>query len=336
MEVVLRVDGGAQIGYGHLFRSGALAEELRSRGHTVTVATTTPSPATAVFPEGVTTVELSSRGDPDPFVEWLDRARPDVVFTDAYPVDIAYQKAVRQRVPLAVHQDDARHAVCADLFANGNLYASDLAYEFIGDLPETCLGIEYVLLRREVWEQAAREPPWRDQPERAIIIMGGSDIGELTPTVVRAFEGFDLHVDAVVGPGCSERQEQAVRTAATETDANVHVRRNPDDLVERMLAADIAVSTASSTTYELLALGTPLVSIPVVDNQEPIATALRQRDVATVLQRGDREEAFQNAITVYIQETEMRRRRQQKGRQLIDGGGTSRVAAAITTLPEDR
>ena len=334
MDVVLRVDGGSQIGYGHLIRSGALADALHSRGHEITVATTTPEPATAVFPDGVTTVELPSRDDPTPFVEWVETSTPDIVFTDAYPADTAYQQAVRQRVPLAVLQDDARHAVCADLFANGNLYAADLDYEFVGEPPETCLGTDYVLLRREIREQAASQPPWRDHPDRAIITMGGSDIGGLTPTVVRAFDGFDLRVDAVVGPGCSERQELAVRTAATETDADVCVMRDPDDLVDRMLAADFGVSTASSTTYELLALGTPLVSIPVVDNQEPIAAALQQRDAATVLQRGDGEAAFRNAIAEYVRDTDLRHRRRQEGRQLVDGGGTDRLTAAITALTE--
>ena len=332
--VVIRADGGPAIGYGHLIRSSALAEDLLAAGQTVTVATTTPDAAQAVFPDTADTVELPSGGDAAPFVNWLQTATPDIVFTDAYPVDTAYQQAVRQQVPLAVLQDDARHAVCADLFANGNLYAPDLEYEFVGAPPETCLGTDYVLLRREIQELAATEPPWRDRPERAIITMGGSDIGELTPTVVRAFGRLDLRVDAIVGPGCSERQERAVRTAATETDADVVVTRDPDDLVERMLLADIGVSTASSTTYELLALGTPLVSIPVVDNQEPIATALRQRDAATVLQRGDGEAAFRSAITEYVRKTELRRRRRQEGRQLVDGGGTNRVAAAITELTD--
>lgn len=334
MDAVLRVDGGCQIGYGHLIRSGALADELTSRGHTITVATTTPDPASAVLPDDITVVELSSRSDPDLLVEWIKAAGPDVVFTDAYPVDTTYQQAVRQETPLAVLQDDARHAVCADLFVNGNLYGPDLEYEFVGDPPDICLGTDYVLLRREIRELAATEPPWRERAEHAIITMGGSDIGGLTPTVVRAFDGLDVRVDAVVGPGCSDAQEQAVRTAATATDADVRVSRDPDDLVERMLAADLAVSTSSSTTYELLALGTPLVSIPVADNQKPIATALNRRDAATVLQDGDGEAAFRNAITEYVRDTELRRRRRQKGRQLVDGGGTNRVATAITQLTD--
>jgi len=99
-----------------------------------------------------------------------------------------------------------------------------------------------------------------------------------------------------------------------------------------MAQADFAVSTSSSTTYELLALGTPIISIPVADNQEPIATALRTRDAATVLNRSDGHIKFRNSIREYIQDTELRQQRQLIGRELVDGRGTGRVAKYITTL----
>jgi spore coat polysaccharide biosynthesis predicted glycosyltransferase SpsG len=162
--------------------------------------------------------------------------------------------------------------------------------------------------------------------------MGGSDIGELTPTVVRAFDGFDLRVDAIVGPGCSNTQQQAIQTAATRSDADIRVRRDPDDLVDRLAAADFAVSTASSATYELLALGTPIVSIPVVDNQEPIAAALDDRDAAAILPRGSGTAAFRSSITTYIENAELRRTRRERGREMVDGRGTERIAEALTDI----
>ncbi len=330
----MRTDGGSQIGYGHLIRSSALAEELHSQGHSITVVTTTVKTAQDIFPEGINTIDIPVRGDSKPFVEWLDTVNPDIVFADAYPVDTAYQQAIREHVPLAVLQDDARHTVCADLFINGNLYGPTLDYEFIGDRPKQCLGTNYVLLRREIRERASEQPVWRPHPERATVIMGGSDIAGLTPTVVRALDGCSLRVDAIVGPGCSAEHEQAVRNAAAACSADVRVERDPDDLVDRMTQADFAVSTASSTTYELLALGTPIVSIPIVDNQEPIAAALRTRDAATVLQRGDDQAAFRSAITEYIDNTELRRQRQTHGRELVDARGTERVAEAMIELTQ--
>lgn len=334
MHLTIRADGGPEIGYGHLVRSGALAEKLLEQGHTVTVATTTPDAVREVFPTAVETVDLPSRDDPESFVAWLESARPDAAFTDAYPVDTAYQRAVRERVPLAVLQDDARHAVCADLFVNYNLHASTLDYEFVGRAPETCLGPAYVPLRREIRTRASDDPPWRDPPERAIVTMGGSDMARLTPTAVKAFDGFDLRVDTIVGPGCSDRQERAVRKSADAVSADVRVVRDPADLPERLFQADIAVSTASSTTYELLALGTPMVAVPVADNQRPIADALADRNLATVLRghEGPAVADFRDAIEGYVDDSECRRDRRERGQNLVDGRGTWRLRAELLSL----
>jgi UDP-2,4-diacetamido-2,4,6-trideoxy-beta-L-altropyranose hydrolase len=329
MHLAIRADGGPKLGYGHLVRSNALAEEFRSRDNKVTVSTTTPQSARSVFPDTAEIIELPSRGDPEPFLNWLDANQPDAVFTDSYPVDTEYQREVRDRIPLAVLQDDNRHAVCADLFINGNLYAPDLDYEFVGDEPKTCLGTDYVLLRSEIRDRAEDEPPWRERPERALVIMGGSDIANLMPTAVRAFDGFDIYVDAIVGPGFSETQERSIRAAAEEISADVSVARDPDDLVERMFQADFAVSSSSSTTYELLALGTPIVSVPVADNQEPIARTLREHDVATVLEDMPSKGSVLVAVGEYFSNSDLRRDRQEYGRTLVDGQGTQRIASAV-------
>ncbi len=332
MHTVVRVDGGPEIGYGHLIRSGSLAEELLTRGHTVTVATTTPTRAESILPASIETIELPTRSDAEPFVEWIDSASPDVVFTDAYPVDTAYQCAVRDRLPLAVLQDDNRHPVAADLFVNGNLYAADLEYEFVGQPPRRCLGTEYILLRREIRTVAAGEPPWRDTPERALITTGGGDPTDLTPTVVEAFDGCDLRVDTIVGPGVSESQEQTIRAAAATVSAEIDVVRDPDDLPDRMFQADFAISTASSTTYELLALGTPIVSVPVVENQQHIATALNRRDAATVVDPRAGTAGLRDAIDEYRSDASLRRERRQFGRSLVDKCGVKRLADQLVSL----
>lgn len=335
MHVTIRVDGGPEIGYGHLIRSNALITEIITRGHEVSIATTTPHPTRSVIPQAVEITELPTRGDPAPFVDWLDANHPDVVFTDSYSVDSEYQRAIRDRVPLAVLQDDNRNAVCADLFINGNLYASKLDYEFLGNEPNMCLGTDYVLLRREIRKRAKDDPPWRERPKRALVTMGGSDIANLTPTVLRSFNGFDIHVDAIVGPGFFEAQEHAVRAVADEIFPDVEVVRDPDDLVDRLFQADFAVTTSSTTTYELLALGTPFISVPVAENQELIAEALDVRDVAHVLKHRSHGEDFRQAIETHLFNPEIRRKRCKLGRQLVDGQGVERVYAKLISLADD-
>lgn len=331
MHLAIRADGGPEIGYGHLVRTSALATEALRRGHGVTYATTTPGPVTEVCPSDIETIALPSRTDASSFVHWLN-GEADVTLLDSYLADEEYQRAVKEVVPLALVSDDTRHPICADVVINGNLYAPALDYDVLGDDPVWCLGPEYLLLRDSIRRLAAHDPPWRDDPERALITMGGSDMAGLTPTVIRAFDEFDIQVDAIVGPGFSEGQEQDIRDAAINVSAEVRVARDPDDLAERMLKADFAVSTASSSTYELLALGTPIVSRSVVDNQDPIAAALRERDAATVLGRDDGEKAFGRAITGYMADAALRRERRELGRSLVDGQGAERIAEIIGRL----
>jgi spore coat polysaccharide biosynthesis predicted glycosyltransferase SpsG len=334
MHLTIRADGGPEIGYGHLVRTGALAGEMLRHGHRITYATTTPDHVADVCPDGVETLQLPSRSDVSPLIDRLHEIGADAVLADSYPVDDSYQRAVRNSVPLAVVSDDTRHPICADALVNGNLYARTLDYEIRGDEPVRCLGPDYLLLRREITRLTAREPPWHEDPTRVLVTMGGSDLDDLTPTVLRAFDGFDLRVDAIVGPGFSEEQERDIRTVAAGVSTDVRIARDPDDLPERMFRADFAVSTASSTVYELLALGTPVVCQPIADNQDLIAVALEDRNAATVLNRDTGEEAFRRAIEKYVDDPTLRREHRELGRELVDGKGTERVANLMQDLIE--
>ncbi len=336
MHLIIRADGGSKIGYGHLVRTAAIAREFLDEGNKVTYATTTPETVEEISPEKTDVTTLCSRSDPSPFVEWIRDNLPDAALIDAYTADTEYQRKINELVPLAVYTDDARHSICADVLINGNLYAPDLVYDFVGEPPTQLLGPDFVPLRNEIRLFADQEPPWRDPPRRALITMGGSDIENRTPTVIRSFDGFDLHVDAIVGPGFSEQQEHEVHIAAESTDVSVSVTRNPNDLAERMFQADIAVSTASSTTYELLALGTPIVCEPVAENQEPIAAALGKRDAATIVKNGATKLEFRQAINQYLSDPSLRESRCEHGRELVDGDGTERIFAEVLLINQKR
>ena len=336
MHLTIRADGGGKIGYGHLVRTAAIAREFLDEDHTVTYATTTPETAEEVCPGEVEVTPLASRSNPSTFLEWIQLNQPDAVLIDAYPADTEYQQRIREHAPLAVYIDDARYPICADILINGNLYASELTYDFVGNPPKQLLGPDFVPLREEVRLLADQDPPWRDSPRRALITMGGSDIQNRTPTVIRSFEEFNLHVDAIVGPGFSEQQERAVRAAAEAVTPDVSVSRDPENLVERMFQADIAVSTASSTTYELLAVGTPIVCQPVAENQQMIAETLENRDMASVVNAGEENPGFRRSIDRYISDTSLRKRYSEAGRKLVDGYGTERIYAEVISMAQDR
>lgn len=328
MHFAIRADGGPEIGYGHLVRTGALAEEMFERGHVVTVATTTPQSVREVYRDAVDVVALPARDNPAPFVSWLDSMTPDAVFTDAYPVDTEYQRAVRERVPLAVLQDDARHAVCADLFVNGNLYAANLNYEFVGEEPIKCLGIEYLLLREPFQTLAAESHSFPSRVSNVLVTMGGVDKDNRTPTVLAGLDELGIKITAIIGPGFENEDE--IRQIASHMNTAITILEDPDSLPALFLEADLSVCTLGTTAYEFLATQTPIIGIP--DNQTPIDMALDTRDAAVVLPREPRPDDVNDAVSRVMSNIELRRSLWQAGSNLISGRGPANVLEAIEQL----
>lgn len=334
MHLVVRADGGPDIGYGHLVRTGALAETVLDRGHSVTCATTTPEVARSVHPNPVDILPLDPARERETFPTWVREEQPDVVLTDSYEIDTAYQRALyRISAPLVVVLDDTRHTICADVLVNGNVYAPELDYDYESEEPEWCLGLDYLLLREAISTRASEDPPWRTPPERALVTMGGSDIKGTTPEVLPAFEGTGLTVDVIVGPGVDERTEQEIECAIAATDADLRLARDPPNLPNRMFEADLAVSATGSTSYELLALGTPTIGIPQADNQIPIAEALSDRGAMMHLSQPGLAN-LGDAVEQLITDTEYRRSLRESGRELVDGDGVKRVYQALVDQTE--
>jgi spore coat polysaccharide biosynthesis predicted glycosyltransferase SpsG len=196
-------DGGPEIGLGHLVRTGALASECLRHGHDVTYLTRTPATVDAVCPavdtEGFSPGTTLSRS-----LKWLDAHQVDVVLTDSYDADLSVQEAIHDRVPvLAVVVDDNRHAIRADLVVNGNVYAPNFDYQWLGTEPGWCLGTDFLLFRDKVRAKAREPASFRQTPPCVILTMGGSDVGNTTPVAMSAFDGLDVVVDVIVGPGAS-------------------------------------------------------------------------------------------------------------------------------------
>lgn len=278
MDVAIYADGGGSLGYGHLVRTNALAQECLKRGYDVTYITATPDPTRDITCGDVT---ISAVDEPGELVPRSATMKPDILVTDSYEIGEELQRQVRTTVQrFCAVMDWAPHSICCDVLVNGNLYADSLDYEWTGSKPEFCLGPDYLLLREEVRQYINRDPPSNPSPERALITMGGSDGENVTPSAVRAFDGYDLTVDVIVGPGFDN--ESAIREAVDSTDCDFEIRVTPSNLPNLMYRSDFAISALGTTVYELMATVTPFVGIQTASNQKYTSQHLKGKDWAII------------------------------------------------------
>jgi spore coat polysaccharide biosynthesis predicted glycosyltransferase SpsG len=238
--------------------------------------------------------------------------------------DTEYQKQVSNtETTITVRHNYRQHTVCCDLLVSGDLHAADLDYEWVGSKPEFCLGAEYILLREEFRRITRTDAVWNDPPARAVIVMGGSDIKNVTPTVIDAFEGLDGCVDVVVGPGFSNTNEIQQTAAAVDTECRLLF--DPENMAEIMHRADIAVTTCGGTVFELLAARTPFVGLSLVDNQQQRAAALQDHELALIT---DEIETVPQRIEELLA-GDCRKRLYDRIEGVVDGNGARRVYDAL-------
>jgi spore coat polysaccharide biosynthesis predicted glycosyltransferase SpsG len=229
--------------------------------------------------------------------------------------------------------DDMAHLphYTADILLNQNIHGPGLSYS-VG--PETKLlrGTPYALLRREFlrWKEWKREIP--GTARRILVTLGGSDPDNATLKVVRALQGMDLpglEVSVVAG-AANPNREEIEKEMAPLTPA-FRLLTAVEDMPRWMAWADMAISAAGSTVWEMAFMGLPNLVLVLADNQFPIAGRLGQEGISGNLGWADSISPAQigAAAGSLALASEKRREMAEKGRGLVDGLGGSRVAAEM-------
>ena len=302
------------------------------------MAETTPAIEARLTAESCQIFPLSSSaaGTTDDSLRTIALAREqqaDWIVVDGYRFTTEYQRALKAAELKVLFVDDYGHTgqYLADLVLNQNV---SVAAEMYADRePQTrlLLGPRYCLLRREfaAWQQWNREvlPIGR----RVLVMMGGSDPGNLTARVMDALKLVRVQdLEATVVAGGSNPHFEELEKAASQSGQKITVKRDVTNMAELMAAADAAISAAGSTCWELCLLGLPALLLDVADNQTAIARELDSRGCA--IHVGDRTapvEKIAHHLEQLLHSREQRQSLSQRSRELVDGKGARRVVSVL-------
>jgi RimJ/RimL family protein N-acetyltransferase len=197
------------------------------------------------------------------------------------------------------------------------------------------LGTKYALLRQEFLQAVQPERMPASLCRRILVTLGGADPGNVSLTVLKALKQLrgnnqaDLEVRVVVGPA---NPHLALLTRASATLPFVcTIASASDDMPTLMSWADVVISAAGSTCWELAYLGVPFGTIVVADNQEQVAEGLAAAGVAVHFGRAREltSEKLTADIASLMANHEQRCLMVARGRRLVDGHGAARVVEVM-------
>lgn len=335
----IRADANSQIGTGHVMRCLAIAQAWLDQGGEAVFLMHNPGTSLKdrVERAGCRVLEMSSepgsRVDAEQTSRLAGEHQAEWLVVDGYQFGAEYQDLVKASGLRLLFLDDCGHAgrYSADLVLNHNLHAAESLYRDRAPDTELLLGPRYALLRREFlsWREWTREI--REDVRQVLVTLGGSDPDNMTEQVIRALSLVDMNgMKATVLIGASNPRHSDLRKAAAGL-AGVFLVENALNMAELIAEADVAVSGAGSTCWELCFLGLPSLLIDLAENQRPVSRELERLGVAVDL-GGSEEvspEKIADELSRLMRSPGRRAAMSACGRGLIDGAGAARVCGEL-------
>lgn len=351
MRILLRCDGGPAIGVGHVVRCLALAEEATSRGHEVAVTGTVDGEflhaLAAQVGQGLTL--LGAPATEGPRAVRAIAADYDVVHVDHYDLGDDLLAGLRHagghgRVPgrgrrigpILSNLADGRYgARPADLGIDPTPGAQYRPIQ--ADATWWLRGERFVAIRRAV--AGARRGPSTERELgnlKVLVVMGGTDAAGCAPLVVDALEetGLDLELTVIAGSGT----RPALVERASRWSNRMSVLDPVTDLPARMAAADLVITAAGTSLWELCAMGQCMAAVAVVDNQRDSYRQVVEAGAALGLgSPSDLADTRATARSLYPLLTDPRARETlaSTAADLIDGRGAWRTVSAWEAILGD-
>lgn len=331
--LLIRADASTQLGAGHAMRCFALAKAWQKTVGRVTFAMAEALPGmqegfrnAGIQVEHVSS-EAGSEEDAKQTGALASRIGARWTVVDGYHFDPGYVRHLRdagERV-LLFDDDGCFREYCSDVVLNQNLGASEEMYVQRSECTKLLLGTHYALLRPEFLgiDRFHEAVP---AANRLLVCMGGSDAENVTEKAIQAVAqaGGKFQTTVVVGSGNPHHEQ--LRALAAKL-PGVRMQHNPANMAELMREADLAVSAAGSTCWELAYLGVPMIVTIIAKNQEKNAQALGECGAAINL--GWHESVpvteFSKSIEQLAGDVVRRRAMSQAARNLVDGLGAERV-----------
>jgi len=263
-KILIRADGDAIIGLGHLVRCMALADMLKSDFGIHFFCRVIPEQIAAdIIEQGY---RLDVQDDEQLFFDAINKE--SIVVIDGYNFDSLYQQQIKDREAVLVCIDDLHNReFFADLIINHapGVNHRDYTAQYY---TQFALGPEYALLR-PAFLKAAAQKRRISKIETLLICFGGADISNLTQQALAAAVDIPQLKKIYVVTGAAYRHQSTLVQLVTGK-VELYNAVDENKMLQLMQRADAAIVPSSGILFEVLAAGCIAFSGYYIDNQQEV------------------------------------------------------------------
>ncbi|MGK9369151.1 GNAT family N-acetyltransferase [Melioribacter sp. Ez-97] len=262
MKISIITEGFQNTGYGHITRCLSLYQAFEERN---------------IIPDFYINGDVRCvsylNGARFEIIDWLNHPaqlikkiiNSDFAIIDSYLAGREfYEKISSFCERLLIVDDNLRIDYPESIILNGTINAENFPYQKKAGY-DFLLGSEYIPIRRPFWDPAQRK--YNKEIKNILITFGGQDVRNLTlPSLKVAREIYpDAAIHAVFG---NKENGEIDKLKENYKDVGFYNLLSAEQIKELMLKADVVITAAGQTLYELAVTGTPSIAVVVADNQK--------------------------------------------------------------------
>ena len=265
--------------------------------------------------------------------------KADFLIIDSYYVSVNYLQSVKEIIKTVYLDDVYSFAYNVDCLINYNVYADADKYKemYVTEkfkTPEMIIGPAYAPLRKEFAERKLREI---NEIKNIMISVGGADPLHLAYGFADKFSKDEFFKDKNINMilGKMEPDIDKIKDICEAT-KNINYFVNVKDMKEKIEEADIVISAAGSTQYEICACGKPCICFSMADNQVPGGEKFGELGAFIYVGDVRNNDGFfydvLNAVKRVAGDTALAKEMSRKASEIADGHGAERIVRELENI----
>jgi spore coat polysaccharide biosynthesis predicted glycosyltransferase SpsG len=331
--LAIRADAGVIQGTGHVMRCLSLAERLLQLGHRVGLFTNDSKIdwlEAAIESSGVEVFRVQAdhleAGQ-------FEKFSPDWLIVDSYQIPGEQISLVTEKISTLAIIDGNTRGIVATEYLDTNLFAEKL--DWPNEVRARLLaGSNFALVRDAVLSNRRGHPELLNGDRAKILIfLGGSDPYGFSPLVASALAKLEVDFEATFVVPAGSQDEVAV--ALGKNADRVTVIDPTPTLATLYRDADVVVSAAGTSAWDVCSLGIPSLLLAVVDNQEFSLNQIAENGLTLTNnlagENSSKADELAEQITALIADQDLRIELSKTALHYFDGLGRDRVEEFLRT-----